>query len=84
MSRFVPIALVAHSKGTDYNLAPKAAQKVPLVASIYAEADGNALPAPDPADVTKREFAWMTAHKYTSDCAVCYPFRDWKKLTLKK
>jgi transglutaminase-like putative cysteine protease len=73
-----------HSKGTDYDLAPKAAQKVPLVASIYAEADGKALPAPDPADVTRREFAWMTAHKYTSDRAVSYPFRDWKTLTPKK
>jgi transglutaminase-like putative cysteine protease len=73
-----------HSKGTDYDLAPKAAQKVPLVASIYAEADGKALPAPDPADATKREFAWMTAHKYTPDRAVSYPFRDWKTLVPKK
>jgi transglutaminase-like putative cysteine protease len=72
-----------HSKGTDYDLAPKAAQKVPLVASIYAEADGKPLPTPDPANVTKREFAWMTAHKYTPDRAVSYPFRDWKTLTTK-
>ncbi len=73
-----------HSKGTDYDLAPKAAQKVPLVATIYAEADGKALPAPDPADTTKREFGWMTAHKYTADRAVSYPFRDWKTLATKK
>lgn len=69
-----------HSKGTDYELAPKASVKVPLVASIYAEADGKPLPLPDPADTTKREFAWMTAHKYTPERAVSYPFRDWKTL----
>jgi transglutaminase-like putative cysteine protease len=69
-----------HSKGTDYDLAPKAGAKVPLVATIYAEADGKPLPLPDPADPTKREFAWMTAHKYTPDHAVSYPFRDWKTL----
>jgi transglutaminase-like putative cysteine protease len=73
-----------HSKGTDYDLAPKAAQKVPLVATIYAEADGKALPPPDPADPTKREFAWMTAHKFTPDREVSYPFRDWKTLAPKK
>ena len=65
-----------HSKGTDYDLAPKASQKVPLVVTIYAEADGKPLPVPDPADKTKREFAWMTAHKYTADRPVTYPFRD--------
>ena len=73
-----------HSKGTDYELAPKASQKVPLVATIYAEADGKPLPLPDPADTTKREFAWMTAHKYTPDRAVAYPFRDWKTLAPEK
>jgi transglutaminase-like putative cysteine protease len=71
---------LVHSKGTDYDLAPKASAKVPLVATIFAEADGKALPLPDPADPTKREFAWMTAHKYTPDRAVSYPFRDWKML----
>ncbi|VTR95031.1 Uncharacterized protein OS=Blastopirellula marina DSM 3645 GN=DSM3645_09212 PE=4 SV=1: Transglut_core [Gemmata massiliana] len=73
-----------HSKGTDYDLAPKASQKVPLVASIYAEADGKLLPLPDPADPTKREFAWMTAHKYTADRVAPYPFRDWKTLAPQK
>ena len=73
-----------HSRGTDYDLVPKASQKVPLVATIYAEADGKPLPVPDPADVTKREFAWMTAHKYTADRAAPYPFRDWKTLGPKK
>jgi transglutaminase-like putative cysteine protease len=69
-----------HSKGTDYDLAPRARAKVPLVATIYAEADGKPLPLPDPADPTKREFSWMTAHKYTPDRALSYPFRDWKGL----
>lgn len=73
-----------HSKGTDYELAPKASQKVPLIATIYAEADGKPLPLPDPADVTKREFSWMTAHKYTPDRVVTYPFRDLKSLASKK
>lgn len=69
------------TKGTDYELAPKASAKVPLVASIYAEADGKPLPLPDPADPTKKEFAWMTAHKYTADKPVLYPFKDWASLT---
>jgi transglutaminase-like putative cysteine protease len=68
------------TKGTDYDLAPKASTKVPLVATIYAEADGKPLPAPDPADPTKREFAWMTSHKYTADQPTVYPFREWKTL----
>ena len=69
-----------HSKGTDYDLAPKASRKVPLVATIYAEADGEPLPMPDPADPRKREHAWMTAHKYTADREVPYPFKGWRSL----
>jgi transglutaminase-like putative cysteine protease len=68
------------TKGTDYDLAPKASRKVALVATIYAEADGTPLPQPDPADPTKREFGWMTAHKYAADRAVAYPFKDWRTL----
>ena len=70
------------TKGTEFELAPPASGRVPLVPTIYAEADGKPLPLADPADPTKREFAWMTAHKYTADRVVPYPFRDWK--TLKK
>ena len=69
-----------HSRGTDYDLAPRAAGRVPLVATIHAEADGVALPTPDAADPTRREFGWMTAHRYTPDRAVPYPFRDWTTL----
>lgn len=68
------------TKGTDYDLAPKASGKVPLVATIHAEADGKPLPAPDPADPTKREFAWMTSHRYTADKPTAYPFQEWKTL----
>jgi transglutaminase-like putative cysteine protease len=71
-----------HSRGTDYDLAPKASQKVPLIATLYAEADGKPLPLPDPADPTKREFAWMTAHRYTAHRAVRYPFADEQTLTI--
>jgi transglutaminase-like putative cysteine protease len=69
------------TRGTDYDLAPKASRKVPLVSTIWAEADGVPLPAPDPADPKKREFAWMTSHKYTTDKPVVYPFREWSNLT---
>ena len=72
-----------HSRGTDYELAPKASQKVPLISTIYAEADGQPLPLPDPADPTKREFALMTAHQYTADREVVYPFKVWQSLGLK-
>lgn len=68
------------TKGTEYDLAPPASQKVPLISSIYAEADGKPLPTPDPADPTKKEFAWMTAHRYSVDKPVVYPFRDWHSL----
>jgi transglutaminase-like putative cysteine protease len=73
-----------HSKGTDYDLVPKASQRVPLVATVYAEADGKPLPMPDPADPTKREFAWMTAHRYVADRKVPYPFSDWGTLTARR
>jgi hypothetical protein len=50
------------------------------VGTLWAEADGKPLPTPDPADHTKTEFAWMTAHKYTSDKPAAYPFKDWTTL----
>jgi transglutaminase-like putative cysteine protease len=68
------------TRGTDYDLAPPAAQRVPVVRTIYAEADGVALPDPDPANPQKREFAWMTAHRFIPDQAVTYPFKDWSTL----
>jgi len=68
------------TQGTDYDLAPPAAKKVPVVRTIYAEADGVALPDPDPANPHKHEFSWMTVHKYTPDKKVPYPFKDWSSL----
>jgi hypothetical protein len=68
------------TRGTDYELAPPAARRVPVVRTLYAEADGMALPEPDPANPHKREFAWMTAHEYKPDRAVTYPFKDWHSL----
>ena len=66
--------------GSDYDLAPPAAKRAPVVRTIYAEADGVALPEPDPANKEKREFSWMTAHKYTADKQAPYPFKDFKTL----
>jgi hypothetical protein len=68
------------TKGTDYDLAPPASRKVPVVRTIYAEADGMPLPEPDPADHDRREHAWMTVHRYVPDRPVSYPFRDVKSL----
>jgi hypothetical protein len=68
------------TRGTDYDLAPPASRRVPVVRTIYAEADGVALPDPDPANVQKREFAWMTIHQYTPDKPVTYPFKNWRDL----
>jgi transglutaminase-like putative cysteine protease len=64
------------TRGTDYDLAPPASKRVPVVRTAYIEADGVALPDPDPADPEKREFGWMTIHKYTPDREVPYPFKD--------
>jgi len=69
--------------GTDYQLSPPAAKKVPVVRTIYAEADGVALPDPDPANPHKHEFSWMTVHQYTPDKKVPYPFKDRNTLSLK-
>jgi len=68
------------TRGTDYDLAPPAAKRVAVVRTIYAEADGVALPEPDPANPQKREFSWMTVHQYKADRKVTNPFRDYKSL----
>jgi transglutaminase-like putative cysteine protease len=64
------------TKGTDYELEPPASKKVAVVRTIYAEADGVALPEADPANKNQREFSWMTVHQYTPDRPVTYPFKD--------
>jgi transglutaminase-like putative cysteine protease len=68
------------TRGTDYDLAPPAAKRVAVVRTIYAEADGVALPEPDPANAQKREFSWMTVHDYRPDRKVTNPFKDYNSL----
>jgi transglutaminase-like putative cysteine protease len=68
------------TRGTDYDLVPPATKKVPVVRTIYAEADGVPLADPDPANPNQRQFAWMTAHSYKADKAVTYPFKDYESL----
>ncbi len=67
---------ILQTRGTDYELAPKASRRVPVVRTLWAEADGVPLPEPDPGDATRREFAWMTLHRFRSDRPVPYPFTD--------
>ncbi|MBW3597597.1 MAG: transglutaminase domain-containing protein [Planctomycetes bacterium] len=68
------------TRGTDYELAPKASRPVRVVRTIYAEADGEPLPEPDPANPNQREFAWMTVHKYDADKPFKLPFQDYSTL----
>jgi transglutaminase-like putative cysteine protease len=68
------------TKGANYDLVPKASAPVPVVRTIYAEADGEALPDPDPANDQKREFAWMTVHQYKADKKFALPFKDYATL----
>ncbi|QDT41493.1 Transglutaminase-like superfamily protein [Gimesia alba] len=70
------------TKGTDYELVPKASQPVRVVRTAYVEADGEALPDPDPANGKKREFSWMTSHRYTADKPFKKPFKDLTTLTV--
>lgn len=68
------------TRGTDYELVPPAKKRAPVVRTIYAEADGVALPEPDPANAKQREFGWMTVHQYVPSRVVEYPFKGWKSL----
>jgi len=52
-------------------------QRVNVVRTVYAEADGKPLPDPDPADPGKNQFAWMTAIDFKPDREVAYPFTGW-------
>ncbi|MGY8769626.1 MAG: transglutaminase-like domain-containing protein [Pirellulales bacterium] len=71
---------LAVTRGTDYQLVPKAIQPVRVVRTIYAEADGQVLQDPDPANASQREFSWMTSHAYKSDKPLTLPFKDYKTL----
>lgn len=68
------------TRGTDYDLAPKTSRRVPVVRTIYAEADGVVLADPDPSSKTQTTFAWMTAQKFEPDRQVTYPFTDLRSL----
>lgn len=68
------------TRGSDYELAPPAGRRVPVVRTAYIEADGQPLPEPDPANPQAREFAWMTVHDYRPDRPVKYPFADYSTL----
>ena len=68
------------TRGTDYDLEPKAAQRAAVVRTIYAEADGVAIPDCDAADKDRREYTWMTVQKFVPDRPVTYPFKDFKSL----
>ncbi|WP_417381571.1 transglutaminase-like domain-containing protein [Gimesia sp.] len=68
------------TKGTNYELAPPALKPVRIVRTAYVEADGVALPEPDPANNNKREFSWMTSHRYTADRPFKKPFKDFSAL----
>ena len=72
------------TRGTDYDLAPKASARVPVVRTIYAEADGQSLPEPDPANSSETMFSWMTAHRFESDRTTKYPFTDFESLRSEK
>ncbi len=61
---------LAVTRGTHYDLVPAAeAGPVPVVRTIYAEADGVPLPEPDPANDQQRTFAWMTLYRVDGDAA---------------
>ena len=68
------------TRGSDYDLVPKGTSRVPVIRTIYAEADGTPLAEPDPANTKQTSFTWMTAHKFQADHAVTYPFTDTKSL----
>jgi transglutaminase-like putative cysteine protease len=71
------------TRGTDYDLAPPAKNRAPVVRTAYVEADSVPMRDPDPANSNKREFAWMTMHQYVADHPVTYPFKDYKSLEIK-
>lgn len=69
------------TRGTNYDLAPPADNgPVPVVRTIYAEADGQPLPEPDPANPHVKKFAWMTAHKFKASKPIVKPFKELQTL----
>lgn len=75
-SGFRESAWLLMTRGADYDLAPPAGRRVNVVRTLYAEADGEPLPEPDPADASEREYGWMTAHRYAASRDTPHPFKD--------
>ncbi|MBL4885664.1 MAG: transglutaminase domain-containing protein [Planctomycetaceae bacterium] len=68
------------TRGTNYELSPPASAPVKVVRTIYAEADGVPLPEPDPSNEQQGKFAWMTAHKFTSEQPLEAAFKNLERL----
>ncbi len=68
------------TRGTDYELTPKASRRVNVVRTIHAEADGEPLPDPNPTDPAERKFAWMIVYDVKPDRPVSYPYAGWSSL----
>jgi transglutaminase-like putative cysteine protease len=83
MAGFRDNTWLLQTRGTDYDLAPKASRRVPVVRTAYIEADGEPLPEPDPANKQQRAFSWMTVHDYVPDRPVTYPFTDLTSLDVR-
>ena len=64
------------TRGTNFVLAPEATQTVPLVRTIYAEADGKPLKDPDPSNQAETQFSWMTSVKIRASRNVRYPYKN--------
>ena len=52
------------TRGQNFPLMPKASvETVPIIRTIYAEADGVPLVEPDPSNPENKTFSWMTMHR---------------------
>lgn len=76
LSGFRDNTWLKQTQGTDYELVPTAGHRVPVVRTIYAEADGAPLADPDPSAVGESKFSWMTAHRFNSTPPVANPFAN--------
>ena len=65
------------TRGVNYELAPRASTRVPIIRTIYAEADGKPLPEPDPSNADQQTFAWMTMHRVDEIGDVSRRFQDY-------
>jgi len=66
------------TRGVNYELAPPASRRVPVVRTIYAEADGIPLPEPDPSNADQQTFSWMTMHRVDEIGDTSRRFQDYR------